>query len=89
MSVLSIVLVHGLTGHAWNTFVSSERNIERHWIRDVLPGRLQVRGIFPRIMTYGYNANIWRDQVVGRVTEPAGKLVRLLDAEREQVRDIL
>ena len=39
-------------------------------------------------MTYGYNANIFRDKVAGNITEPADELVRRLDVERETVRDI-
>ncbi|KAL2068811.1 hypothetical protein VTL71DRAFT_15149 [Oculimacula yallundae] len=85
---LDIVLVHGLTGHAWRTFSKEEKSAnfstERSWLRDELPGQLQHREVFARVMTYGYNANMWRDSAVGDITEPLATLVQLLGSEREQ-----
>jgi hypothetical protein len=83
-SSYSIVLLHGITGHAWNTFAKTKPSTE-HWIRDHLPERLSRRNVYPRIMTYGYDANIWRDASIGGVERPVDSLISLLDVYRREV----
>ncbi|KAK1758143.1 hypothetical protein QBC47DRAFT_373805 [Echria macrotheca] len=86
---LDITLVHGLKGHAWNTFAREEtlpdsRGIGNPcWMRDELPSQLRTRGIFPRLLTYGYNANVWGETVEGDISEPVVTLCELLKSERE------
>ncbi|KAI5810664.1 Alpha/Beta hydrolase protein, partial [Pyronema omphalodes] len=46
-----IVAVHGLNGHAFDTWTAGDRM----WLRDFLPHQLTRT----RIMTYGYNSNVW------------------------------
>ncbi|KAL8688757.1 MAG: hypothetical protein Q9218_005411, partial [Villophora microphyllina] len=63
---VDIVLVHGASGHPFNSFASHHlssvhgaSSTERCWPRDELPRLLQAGGVFPRIMTYGWPAEIW------------------------------
>lgn len=58
------------------------------WLRDTLPEFMQASGIFPRVMTYGWNANVWIDSSNQRTTEAAMALVHNVDAVREQVRQL-
>ncbi|KAL9609317.1 MAG: hypothetical protein Q9167_005904 [Letrouitia subvulpina] len=65
----SIVALHGLTGHAWNTFTASEafnkeadRVRENNWLQENLPRLLQQhqeQNIYARVMSFGYDADIW------------------------------
>ena len=48
---LSLVAVHGLNGHAFDTWTHKESKVM--WLRDLLPQLIPNI----RIMTYGYNAN--------------------------------
>lgn len=61
---------------------------EKHWIRDTLPASLGD-AIRPRIMSFGYNANIWKDTVSGDITDPARGLVGALRHERAEVSNTL
>ncbi|KAL8915809.1 MAG: hypothetical protein Q9172_006644 [Xanthocarpia lactea] len=63
---IDVVLVHGAFGHPINSFashyISSQGNsttVETCWPRDELPERLEIGGVFPRIMTYGWEADAW------------------------------
>ena len=64
---LDIVLVHGIGGHPIKSFAyyfidpSSRFYQEASWAVDELPKWLEAIGIFPRIMTYGWNANAMID----------------------------
>jgi hypothetical protein len=62
--------MHGLNGHAFNTWASGEMM----WLRNFLPGH------FPqaRIMTYGYDSNVRNSDVVSGISEFAKKLLVLL-----------
>ena len=58
---IDVVLVHGAFGHPINSFashhISSQRDsttVEICWPRDELPRMLEIGGVFPRIMTYGW-----------------------------------
>ncbi|RAL15417.1 LipA and NB-ARC domain protein [Aspergillus homomorphus CBS 101889] len=52
--VVDIVFVHGLNGHAYNTWAS--KNNGTFWPADLLPQVLGPSRV--RILTYGYNANV-------------------------------
>ena len=56
------------------------------WLRDTLPEYMQASGIYPRVMTYGWNANVWIDASNTTTTDAAVSLVRNIDAVREEVR---
>ena len=58
-----VILVHGAYGHPINSFANhlAERLTETSWVRDRLPKELENIGIFPRVMTYGWNASAWYD----------------------------
>ncbi|KAI9702306.1 MAG: hypothetical protein M1836_000785 [Candelina mexicana] len=80
------VVVHGLNGHPWTSFVSPtsvENGTEEYmWLRDTLPEYLEERSIYPRIMTYGWNANVWVDPADQTTSEAAMSLVQHIDSER-------
>ncbi|PYH77280.1 catalytic protein [Aspergillus uvarum CBS 121591] len=52
--LVDIVFVHGLNGHAYNTWAS--KNNGTFWPADLLPEVLGPSHV--RILTYGYNANV-------------------------------
>lgn len=88
----SVVALHGLTGHAWNTFTTSEvadkragRTKEYNWLRDCLPGLLEEQGIYSRVMSYGYNADFWMTTSVANLDSLVGNLLNYLQLERGQV----
>ncbi|KAL8808730.1 MAG: hypothetical protein Q9223_003734 [Gallowayella weberi] len=61
-----IVVVHGAYGHPINGFAShyvssssASMSVETCWPRDELPEMLEARGIFPRVLTYGWPADLW------------------------------
>ena len=58
-----VVIVHGAGGHPINSFSIhiAEPLSEASWARDSLPKELEDVRIFPRIMTYGWNASAWYD----------------------------
>ncbi|KAI9795448.1 MAG: hypothetical protein M1835_005782 [Candelina submexicana] len=80
------VVVHGLNGHPWTSFVSPtsvENGTEEYkWLRDTLPEYLEERSIYPRTMTYGWNANVWVDPADQKTSEAAMSLVQHIDSER-------
>ena len=88
-------MLHGLTGHGWNSFTTSEifdraagRTKETNWLRDILPRLLeqdQRRKIYSRVMTYGYNADVWMTDSVAEIDVPVNNLLAYLDSERGAV----
>ncbi|KAL8663633.1 MAG: hypothetical protein Q9202_003703 [Teloschistes flavicans] len=69
---VDIVLVHDVSGHPFNSFASHHLKSnhgasmdEKCWPRDELPGLLEARGVFPRILTYGWPAGIWLNPQAG------------------------
>lgn len=85
-------MLHGLTGHAWNTFAGSDRSHEGFkvscWLRDELPMFLEDqddKNLHPRVMTFGYNANIWTNATIDGIDAPVSDLVHSLKLERQQV----
>ena len=93
--IYSVVALHGLTGHSWNTFTTSEifdkragRTREFNWLRDSLPGLLegyQPHNIYPRVMTFGYNAEVWMTNSVADLDAPVMNLLHYLELERKNV----
>ena len=89
----SIVALHGLTGHAWNTFTKSEtlnsdtNNIQDiNWLRDLLPDLLENNApIRYRIMTFGYDADVWMSKSVADIHTYVGNLLKYLEVERKEV----
>jgi hypothetical protein len=93
----SIVVTHGLAGHAWNSFttwteVRTGQYREVNWLRDILPGHLAGyerengrRGIYPRILLFGYNANIWTKALAhADFNDAVRSMILGLDRERRQ-----
>ena len=91
----SIVLIHGLNGHAWNTFAREQTLPDLRvtnnpcWMRDELPGQLRTKEVYAKLLTYGYNANVWGGTVEGNISKPVVALCELLRAEREMVSYLL
>lgn len=91
----SVVALHGLNGHAWNTFTTSEvvdrrahRTREYNWLRDSLPQLLEHRpqqNIYSRVMSFGYNADVWMTKSVADLSVPVKNLLHYLELERQQV----
>lgn len=91
----SVVALHGLTGHAWNTFTTSEvvdkhanRTKENNWLQDSLPELLKQnhpQRIYSRVMSFGYNADVWMTKSVADLDDPVKNLLHYLELERRQV----
>ncbi len=58
---IDIVLVHGAFGHALNSFAShyTEPAGEFIWPCEALAKPLEEAGVYPRIMTFGWDADAW------------------------------
>ena len=58
---VDIVLVHGAFGHAINSFACHYLGgaSDFFWPRDALAGKLEEMGVYPRILTFGWNADAW------------------------------
>lgn len=64
---------------------------ETNWLRDILPKLLKHdrrQSIYPRVMTYGYNADIWITRSVANIDVPVENLLSYLDTERSEVRTL-
>ncbi|KAJ5626814.1 tetratricopeptide and DUF676 domain protein [Penicillium herquei] len=79
---VDIVLVHGLNGDAFSTW-TVEKPKRCFWPGDLLPPLLPNA----RIMTFGYNANLFHESVDGRIAEFAENLLAELHAERGDIPD--
>lgn len=71
--------MHGLNGHAFDTWQSFNNDDYFMWLRDILPEH------FPgaRILTYGYNANVVSDISTGRLRTFAETFLEKLRQERD------
>ena len=60
---IDVVLVHGAFGHPVNSFAShyTEPAGEFVWPCEALARSLEEAGVYPRIMTFGWDANAWLD----------------------------
>ena len=58
---IDVVFVHGAGGHSIESFTSRSQtgNGDLLWPIDQLPGHLEAAGIFPRIFTVGWDADVW------------------------------
>lgn len=64
------------------------RTKETNWLRDILPHLLEQdrqQAIYPRVMTYGYDANVWMTNTVADLDVPVTNLLSYLDTERIEV----
>lgn len=64
------------------------RTKETNWLRDILPRLLeqnQQQAIYPRVMTYGYDADVWMTRTVADLEVPVANLLTYLDTERIDV----
>ncbi|KAF8187924.1 hypothetical protein K438DRAFT_1463453, partial [Mycena galopus ATCC 62051] len=77
----SIVALHGLNGHAFRSWVYRDPNGKESfmWLRDCLPERIPEA----RVMTYGYNANVYSDVSTGRLRTFAETFLQELRYMRE------
>lgn len=67
------------------------RTKETNWLRDILPRLLEQnrqQHIYPRVMTYGYDADVWMTRNVADIDVPVGNLLSYLDTERSEVKGI-
>lgn len=91
---IDIVAVHGLRGHAWNSFTTSSsvnqgagRTKETNWLRDIMPRLLEQntqQSIHSRVMTFGYDADVWMTKSVAEIDSPVNTLLAYLDTERHE-----
>jgi hypothetical protein len=88
----SIVAIHGLNGHAWDSFAADfdlgeSPNREVSWLQDILPGRLLRSSLSARILTFGYSTERWYRWLDGEsdIESPGEKLTRLLRRNRLDV----
>ena len=64
------------------------RTKETNWLRDILPRLLEQdrqQAIYPRVMTYGYDADVWMTRTVADLDVPVTNLLTYLDTERIEV----
>jgi len=72
--------VHGLGGDAYQTWTASNGKL---WLRDFLPFDLLAEGTkTARIMTFGYDANVFTKAPDGKMLETALHLLFCLHKER-------
>ncbi|KAI4273170.1 MAG: hypothetical protein L6R38_006406 [Xanthoria sp. 2 TBL-2021] len=83
---VDIVFVHGAYGHPINSFAShyvsprsESTSAEMCWPRDELPRLLETSGVFPRVMVYGWQADVW--------LSPHGNASSFADDFRTQLRN--
>jgi hypothetical protein len=93
------VAIHGLHGHAWDSFASDfdlgePPNREVNWLQDILPGRTLEKSrsvlgteLSVRVMTFGYHTEHWFGEPVNEIESPCLRLQRLLAAKRVDVRE--
>ncbi|KAI9462631.1 fungal fruit body lectin-domain-containing protein [Russula earlei] len=74
-SDLHIVAIHGLNGHAFDSWTVDDVM----WLRDLLPAQVPDA----RVLLYGYNANIIQDASRSRIQEHARLFIKLLQGLAE------
>lgn len=67
--------------------VDAGRTKEINWLRDILPRLLEQnqQAIYPRVMAYGYDADVWMTRTVADLDVPVTNLLTYLDTERIEV----
>lgn len=66
----------------------ADRTRENNWLRDSLPELLeqqQQQKIYSRVMSFGYNADVWMTKSAADLDDPAKILLHYLELERIQV----
>ena len=84
----SVYFVHGLGGHAYNSFRHKSRDHRRSnmWARDILPTSLDRPGKRGRYLTFGYPAPVLdSDEISQSVQETALQLLRNIREDRGKV----
>ncbi|KAJ7875324.1 Alpha/Beta hydrolase protein [Mycena olivaceomarginata] len=78
---VDIVALHGLNGHAFRSWEYRDPNGKESfmWLRDCLPEQIPEA----RVMTYGYNANVYSDVSTGRLRTFAETFLQELRYMRE------
>lgn len=69
----------------------ADRTRENNWLRDNLPGLLEQQDqqkIYSRVMSFGYNADVWMTKSTGDLEDPVKNLLHYLELERKQVYQI-
>lgn len=64
------------------------RTKETNWLRDIVPRLLvedRQQAIYPRVMTYGYDADVWMTRTVADLEVPVANLLAYLETERNEV----
>ena len=85
----SVYFVHGLGGHAYNSFryKSSRHEDIVMWARDLLPDTLDQRGKKGRYSTFGYPAPIVdSEDITQNIQDTARELLRSIVKDRGKVR---
>ena len=77
----SIVAVHGLGGHPYDTW--TEERSGKMWLRDFLPSQVP----YTRIMSYGYDSQVAFSKSELELGDVAADLLDRLDGERGKVND--
>ena len=72
----SIVAVHGLGGHPYDTW--TEETSGKMWLRDFLPSQVP----YTRIMSYGYDSLVAFSMSELELGDVAADLLNRLDGER-------
>lgn len=90
LSTNSVYNIHGLGGHAFETWACDIDNKNpasiKAWPRDFLPHQFKKHGLKARFATIGYNANVVRNvDVTGTIRSAAENLLSQLIADRPEV----
>ena len=67
----------------------ANRTRENNWLRDNLPQLLKhhpQHNLHARVMTFGYNADVWMTKSVADLDVPVNNLILYLNVERAKVR---
>lgn len=85
----SVYNIHGLGGHAFDTWACDIEGKDpatiKAWPRDFLPQQFQKQGLKARFATIGYNANVVGNvDVTGTIRSAAENLLSQLIAERPE-----
>lgn len=78
---LSIVMIHGVTGHYLKTWTSKEGDV--CWPRDLLPEMTSLLGV-TRTMTFGYTAGESGTKIDLDIEAVAWELIHNLERVRYQ-----
>ncbi|KAI9452030.1 Alpha/Beta hydrolase protein, partial [Russula earlei] len=71
----SIIAIHGLDGHAFNSWTANGVM----WLRDLLPEQVPDA----RVLLYGYNANLVKDASRSRIKEHARLFIKSMQGLEE------